>query len=437
MFNYICFDEKHRAIIYNSSKGCRNIRLISSENTKIIEDWFTLPIINTESRDNELFDMLVELGYFVPVESDEKLCRQMFYMENIMNDNLLLVIHTTENCNFRCRYCALDFMRTSMSFEVQNSIIKFVEKNISKYKSVTISWFGGEPLLQMDVIENISSKVIDICNRAKKPFKAIVTTNGYYLTPQNMEKLIKYKVYQYMVTIDGAKNTHDKQRVLINGRPTFDQIINNLKYIRDNIKFNYLNIIIRTNLTRQIMSDFDEYYCFFNNEFGGDKRFSLFIRMAQDWGGDRIETIREELLEESDIDFAYQELSKSILDINYHYNFQDLNPGGSTCSATFKNKFTISVRGDIYKCDSCIDEYKVGYLTKSGELVLDKSEEAKWILSHRSVDDECDNCFFSYACFQNVCPKSTIFYKRKNCALKTNIDDLLKFYVIAYNLKEL
>ena len=100
--------------------------------------------------------------------------------------------------------------------------------------------------MKMDVIKYISSNVIEICKRAKKPYFGSVTTNGYLLNPQNVSDLIECKVWYYVVTIDGIKETHDNQRVLQNGGATFDRIVDNLKYMSENIKSHSLKVVIRT-----------------------------------------------------------------------------------------------------------------------------------------------------------------------------------------------
>ena len=175
-------------------------------------------------------------------------------MEYIMQPSLRVVVHTTKACNFRCKYCALNFEPKHLQQDGCDNIISFFRKNISKYERVHISWFGGEPLLKMDAIEYISNAVMDICRRAKKPYYSSVTTNGYLLTPENVDKLIKLRVYNYAVTVDGVKATHDNQRVLENGNGSFDQIIRNLEYMRDSVKSRALNVIIRTNITREIFA---------------------------------------------------------------------------------------------------------------------------------------------------------------------------------------
>lgn len=282
MFNHTCMigDEM---ILYNSLNGCRGIRKVKNTDVDKIKNLLQQKEI--ESDDLSGFYKLVELGFVIAKDYDEVLNRTRMHLNMITNNSLRLVIHTTRACNFRCKYCALDFPNQHMSIEMCDSIIKFIRQNISKYSSVHISWFGGEPLLKMDVIKYISKNVIDICKRAKKPYYGSITTNGYLLDPENIADLLSCKVLDYVVTIDGTKETHDNQRVLINGGGTFDKIISNLKYMSKTIKSRNLRVVIRTNITRDIFDKLDEYYNYFNIHFGNDERYSLFVRPAGDWGG--------------------------------------------------------------------------------------------------------------------------------------------------------
>lgn len=75
-----------------------------------------------------------------------------------------------------------------MSLETANDIIKYinneVKNNRSKYDKIQLSWFGGEPLLNLKIIEYISSSVIEIARKNKIEYSADMTTNGYLLNPR-------------------------------------------------------------------------------------------------------------------------------------------------------------------------------------------------------------------------------------------------------------
>lgn len=129
-----------------------------------------------------------------------------------------------------------------------------------------ICWFGGEPLLAMDVIENISKEVINICKKLKKLYNASITTNGFLLTPKNIEILLKNRVTNFTVTLDGLSECHDTLRVLKSGNPTHSVILKNLLYIKNNILKSNLRIFVRTNITKTIGESLEKYYNFGEKE---------------------------------------------------------------------------------------------------------------------------------------------------------------------------
>jgi len=424
MFNHIC-DMDNEMILYNSLKGCKGIRKVHAD--KVPELSSIMKRSKLDRASLEAFEDLINLGYFVPYDFDERLNCDRMQMEMITNTVLRLVIHTTKACNFRCKYCALDFCNEFMSREICDSIIKYIRQNISRYSAVHISWFGGEPLMGMDVIEHISTEVIEICKRAKKPYFSSVTTNGYLLTPKNLSILMKCKVAHYIVTIDGIQSTHDNQRVLVDGSGSFKKIIDNLKYISENIISRNLKVIIRTNITQDIYDVLKDYYEYYNLTFGHDKRFSLFVRPAGDWGGERVKSFLNHLIDKSWMDSVILDLAELSGDIKYSMNFEDLNFGGTTCNATYLNKYTIGCDGLIAKCDTASEELAIGEI-EDGRMVIDRDKENQWILGHRHKDAECNDCFFGFSCFYNSCPKSRILYNSKNCARLNQIDSLLKLY---------
>lgn len=418
IFNRIVKDNEN-IVLYNSCKGTTGILIVEKSKKQKICEWLNSEKI-VESGDMDL-KKLIEYGYLVPYDVDEKLIRQVRYQNHLSDGRLSLVIHTTQACNFRCSYCYMDFKDEKMKLSVQDGIINFVRKNIQKYKSVQVSWFGGEPLLGMDVIEYISESLIEICKNQKKPYSAIITTNGYNLSPKNIEKLLKYKVTHIAVTIDGSKKLHDKQRVLKNGAPTFDHIIENLLYIKNNIRSHTLSISIRNNITQEHLNQIEEYYQYFDEQFGSDRRFSLFIRPVADYGGERVENMRSVFLKS--MKNVYKKISEIQNGIKCYPNFIDLEFGGYTCPARNYNKYTIGCDGGISKCDEDLEE-KIGFLDENGKMDINEFEHAKWIAN--MFNEKCDNCFFSGSCFMGMCPKSKVVNGKEVCTVNSEeIDELI------------
>ena len=247
MFNRIV-ETADGLTLYNSSKGTKSILRVSHQNSAKVCSLLAKPeVINDDS---EIIRNLISAGYLVPENLDEKALRSYLQMEYLTNTRLHLVVHVTRACDFRCIYCYMDFEPVFLSADTQQGIINLVRNNIHKYSGVMISWFGGEPLLGVDIIENVSNELLAICKAHRKPYTASITTNGHRLTPDIYERLARCRVKNFTITIDEKKELHDKQRVLADGRPTFDTIINNLLYIKSNYKNPMQRFNLRTNITK-------------------------------------------------------------------------------------------------------------------------------------------------------------------------------------------
>ena len=446
MFNHYTEDyDTNELILFNSYLGMNYLLRVPNKKKDKVIKFFSQPVISKDTiMDDYDLKHLADLGYFVDYELNEKHLREVLLNKLKADNTLRLVIHTSKSCNFRCKYCYLYFdnqgeSNLNISKDTQDGIINFVRKNINNYKAVHIDWFGGEPLLDIKAIEYISEKIISICTKAKKPYEAVITTNGYLLSEKNINILLKNKVKHIAITIDGLKEQHDSLRTLKNGNGTFDKIIENLKYIRDNVKTRTLSISLRSNLTIEALDHIEEYYRFYNNLFGDDKRFCLFIRPVKDMGGEKIDQIDNILFENNTMDFGvvFDRLGKIVDKMKFDANFVDISVGGMRCYSNNFNRFTIGVNGLVSKCDESIDEIGVGHLTPNGEMIIDNSKHVEWLYPAR-CSEKCDDCFYSCCCFMDPCPKARITRGAESCpAAVREIDSLLKFCAKSYEVKSL
>ena len=419
--NYFTLSEKELLIV-NFLKGISSFRVVTGNDVDLVKNYLSISLLDIKNP-NALEKMLIDNGFLIPENYDEDSEIEMLQLDYIYNSKLRIVVHVTKDCNFRCKYCFIDFENKKMDLLIQDKIIDYIRMNISKYSGVYISWFGGEPLLGMDVITHISEEVIKICKRAKKPYVAGITTNGYLLKPETIEKLISLKVYNYCITLDGLKETHDAQRVLTNGKSSYDHIIENLRYIKEKVSFRFLNICLRTNFTKQSLDQIDEYLLFLETEFGKDPRFVVLFKLASDWGGDRIESIRQNLLTPK----SYATIYNSMIESNTSLcldNLTSLFWGGMTCDAVRRNKYTISVDGQIAKCDTVCEETIIGYIDSTG-WHFDYEAEARWLTVYKKGTDECSNCVFKCMCFQGTCPKKKLLNPPQGTCPKPIFMDLL------------
>lgn len=352
------------------------------------------------SNNRECQNFLLKKGYLVSddINEDERINRIKYNLiEN--KDMLFLTILPTEQCNFRCKYCPEITDSIYMGEKTEEVIISFLEKVLSNFKKLVIAWFGGEPLLVADFIQSISARIKELCKKNNVLFSATITTNGYFLNANMFQKMLACNIVNYCITLDGYAYTHDLQRPLKSGMPTWNHIVNNLIDIRDNVSSRLFNIIIRTNVTTTICDDYLDYFEFLKKEFNDDRRFGFMWRKAEDWGN--IEEKDKELIgKNSDfIDFMRKVKNYGLRD---SLTSRSLKPIDRICTTTTKNALVIYPDGRISKCSRDIhpEVTTIGYLNE----LLDKAD---FLLSQSLTSmygTNCSSCQRYYNCLGLGCP---------------------------------
>lgn len=263
---------------------------VEEKNDYIIYNYLSKKIIKINNFDMNIRNLpydvtneLKELGFLVDEGINEKDLAKLKYIDYVHSNELILILFPTEDCNFRCTFCYENFNGKYMNDEILNSTLLFLRKNITKYSNLYIDWFGGEPLLAKKFIYKFSETAIKICQSAKIPYRAGITTNGYLLDKETMQTLLKYKITSYHITLCGDEKSHDAIRYLKNGQGTFQVIIKNLLDIKQ-IKSKVFRIQVRINVTKGMLNTLGEFLKWLAEKFGDDERFSFYFRPVGDWG---------------------------------------------------------------------------------------------------------------------------------------------------------
>lgn len=169
-------------------------------------------------------------------EEDAKLkdfFRQLKYESQGLS--LEVTILTTYSCNFRCVYCFEESVRDNVFLDKDNStlIVKWLinraeERNI---KRIHLVFYGGEPLLNIGPIYDISWHMKEWADKNRVGFFFSIITNGSLLSPGLVDKFLAVGLKSVRVTLDGYRETHDRKRPFANGKPSFDVIMDNIKGI--------------------------------------------------------------------------------------------------------------------------------------------------------------------------------------------------------------
>jgi uncharacterized protein len=303
------------------------------------------------------------------------------------NRILNLFILPTEKCNFRCSYCYEDYKIGKMKRPTINGIKALIKHRIEDgLKLLDISWFGGEPLLGYEIVEEISEFSTNLSfNYSDFEYKASMTTNGYFLKTDKWRKLCDLGIKSFQISLDGDEHTHNKTRHLASGDATFHTIWNNL------IDFHNSNIvaevILRIHFSPENYMMLGSLIDKVNKELSGDKRFKVYFKSIERLGGSNDASISTfDVLQKTEIsDSLYKQidLDKFIVDLNTYI-----------CYASRANSFVIRANGDIAKCTVAFNDQRnqVGYLNEDGSMKINNEHFRLWLTGLETGNRETLAC---------------------------------------------
>lgn len=140
-----------------------------------------------------------------------------------------LCLHIAHDCNMCCKYCfagegEYSGDRSLMSFEVGKRALDFLIEQSGSRKNLEVDFFGGEPLLNFDVVKQLVAYTRSIEKEKGKNFRFTLTTNGVLLNDEVMEWANK-ECYNVVLSLDGRKETNDRMRRTRNDKGTYDLIL--------------------------------------------------------------------------------------------------------------------------------------------------------------------------------------------------------------------
>ncbi|MSS64764.1 thioether cross-link-forming SCIFF peptide maturase [Velocimicrobium porci] len=140
-----------------------------------------------------------------------------------------LCLHIAHDCNLKCRYCFAEEgeykgRRALMSYEVGKKALDFLIANSGNRHNLEVDFFGGEPLMNFDVVKQLVAYGREQEKIHNKNFRFTLTTNGLLLNDDIMEFANK-EMANVVLSIDGRKEVHDYMRPARNGKGSYDVIL--------------------------------------------------------------------------------------------------------------------------------------------------------------------------------------------------------------------
>ena len=173
-----------------------------------------------------------ELGFLVDEGVDEDACLELerrITAYASIRDKFGLVIAPTMDCNARCFYCYENETRAKcyMNRETEDQLVRYIKKMAEGKKLVHISWFGGEPVLCIDLMRRVSDEIIRFCDERSIRYEAELTTNGYYLDGC-FEEFGSLRITDTQITLDGFEKEHEVRKNYVRGTDAWKRTIDNI-----------------------------------------------------------------------------------------------------------------------------------------------------------------------------------------------------------------
>ena len=153
--------------------------------------------------------------------------------ENFEHVIKALCLHIAHDCNIRCKYCFAsqgNFKGENllMNFETGAKALDFLIENSGKRRNLEVDFFGGEPLMNFQVVKDLVDYGNKKAEQRNKNMRFTITTNGTLLNEENMD-YINQNMENIVLSIDGNKETNDRMRYTVNNTGTYDLILPKIK----------------------------------------------------------------------------------------------------------------------------------------------------------------------------------------------------------------
>ncbi len=314
-----------------------------------------------------------------------------------------LCLHIAHDCNLSCKYCFAEEgeyhgSRSFMSAEVGKKALDFLVANSGNRRNLEVDFFGGEPLMNFDVVKEIVEYGRSIEKQNNKLFRFTLTTNGVLLNDEVID-YVNENMSNVVLSLDGRKEVNDNMRRTLNGKSSYDIILPNFKNLV--VKRGHERYYVRGTFTRNNLDFKDDVIHMFEQGF---KEISIEPVVASP---DMPYSLRKEDVQK--ICDEYEALAKEMLEMkkngkefNFFHFMIDLSGGPCVakrvtgCGAGTEY-LAVTPTGDLFPCHQFVgnDEYKMGTLLTG---VTNTSKRDDFDKCNVLTKPECSDCFAKYYC---------------------------------------
>ena len=366
-----------------------------------------------------LYSALVKLGIIVDDDADELATARYMYCKDAFDSSIYrLTLMPTMGCNFSCWYCYETRLHDAITMppEVQEAVVKHVEHQMQQggTKMLALDWFGGEPWLCFDtVMYPLTLRLMRLAEQLGIEFRHQITTNGYLIRQEHLEKIAEMKLSNFQITLDGNRHFHQQVK---KADDAYQRTVDNIVAL---CGIDGVNVSLRINFSDKNLEGITDIIA----DFPLEVRKKISVSFQRIW-------------QLKDLNASYYDLLQPVRELfkAAGFNIDGYSmPLVQSCYADREKQMVVAPDGMVFKCTA----RDFNEANSDGKLLPDGTVSWKLKKLHRRMghfrfdNERCLNCNLLPACFGPCSQKvletcATDFDKICNYrGLKLSIDEFL------------
>ena len=314
-----------------------------------------------------------------------------------------LCLHIAHDCNLACKYCfagegEYHGQRSLMSLDVGKKALDFLVANSGNRVNLEVDFFGGEPLMNWQVVKDLVAYGRSLEEPNHKKFRFTLTTNGVLLDDEVLEFANK-EMANLVLSVDGRKETHDRMRPHRGGQGSYDEVLP--KYKKAAKSRNQMDYYVRGTFTRNNLDFAEDVKHLADEGFEQISMEPVVARPEEDYAL-RMEDVPAILEEYDELALEYIRRKKEGKGFNF-FHFM-INLEGGPCVAkrlsgcgSGTEYLVVTPWGDLYPCHQFVgqEEFLMGNVEEG---ILRTDIQDKFKACNVYAKDQCRDCFAKFYC---------------------------------------
>ena len=377
-------------------------------------------LINFDRSNEEIDDFYqaaIANGFIIRSDTNELEILNYYRTNGICQDKKVSYeILTTTACNARCSYCFEEGINCiTMSDKTAEQVCKFIIEKNSNADSILIQWFGGEPLINPDVISYITKTLDRELGSKGVTIKYQMTTNGSLINEDIVKKFKnEWHIQKVQITLDGTKEVYEKRKAYVNLPNSFEKVIHNINMLADA----KIKVGVRLNYDKNNINNILELLDYLNVTFRNKEYIMVYAYPIFGNDPESAPDVRETALKLIDINAKIAEYGFNHTKMPFNLHFVN-----TKCYACMRHSFLIYPDGRLGKCSNAMkDNDFLGDVFTPNRL---NHNYLKWCSTELPSED-CSKCKFLPLC-QGGCKAGHLGYTTvKHYIYRNCFDDILR-----------